>query len=332
MSNFFKIVRKSLELYIETRWLFIFIFFLLGIYITSLSIGRSGYTIKTLFQVLYLFFPAFLIIIPSTLILSERNSHFTDIMLTNPISNSGYYFSRYLLSLIVGLIYIAFTIPFGIVAVVGNSLSTLFLEYLIASILIILFISGLSMLIGSIFVKPTSSVILCLVLAFLFVLMPLYQRIYIFLEGGNETLLTLMRISPILSVSDFMKFPTFSFDIFLTPIKVENGVPSLICLLVFIIIFPLVGFFIFEHIREGKKKILADLLVIFSIIAPPLLIPINLEFDTIEEIGLSTSSLSSCSLYSTTYITAVFILILIILLLPALLREKRRKKVGERRR
>ena len=189
-------------------------------------------------------------------------------MLTNPISNSGYYFSRYLLSLIVGLIYIAFTIPFGIVAVVGNSLSTLFLEYLIASILIILFISGLSMLIGSIFVKPTSSVILCLVLAFLFVLMPLYQRIYIFLEGGNETLLTLMRISPILSVSDFMKFPTFSFDIFLTPIKVEDGVPSLICLLFFIIIFPSVGSLIFEHIREGKKKILADLLVIFSIIVP----------------------------------------------------------------
>jgi len=208
--------------------------------------------------------------VPATLIPVEKNSRFTDITLTYPVSDREYFFSRYLLSVIMGLFYLALTLPFMAIyfAFVGMPLVGMFLKYFIASILIILFISGLGTMIASVCgSRQTVSLAISLIFAFGYILVSLF---YGFPESHGEVVIsTFMRLSPIVSISDYMGFPDYmAFIPFIASCYVDRGI-SLVVPIVSILLFPLVGFLVFAYLKE-KKKVIAVMLAALSIVAPVL--------------------------------------------------------------
>jgi ABC-type transport system involved in multi-copper enzyme maturation permease subunit len=261
MSNFIPLLKKSLKLYMGTKWTYLLIIPLLGVFGIVFLLGTD--TKFTLYFV-YLFAPIFLIIVPATLISSEKNSRFTDITLTYPVTEREYFFSRYLLSVIMGLLYLAITLPFMAIlfAFVGMPLAGMFLKYFIASLLIILFVSGLGTMIASVCgSRQTVSVAISLIFAFGYILAAIF---YGFPEShGLVVISASMRLSPIVSISDYMGFPPFM------PIcYVDRGI-SLIVPIVSILLFPLVGFLVFAYLKE-KKKVIAVMLAALSIVTPVL--------------------------------------------------------------
>ncbi|MGB2727905.1 MAG: ABC-2 transporter permease [Halobacteriota archaeon] len=270
MGNFIQLLKKSLQLYMGTKWTYLLIIPLLGVFGFVFLFGAED-TELTLYFV-YLLAPVFLIIVPATLIPAEKNSRFTDITLTYPVSDREYFFSRYLLSVIVGLFYLAITLPFTALyfAFVGMPLAGLFLKYFIASILIILFVSGLGTMIASVCgSRQTVSLAISLIFVFGYILVSLF---YGFPESHGEVVFSaFMRLSPIVSISDYMGFPDYmAFMPFIARCYVDRGI-SLIVPIVSILIFPLVGFMVFAYLKE-KKKAIAVMLVALSIVTPVLAI------------------------------------------------------------
>ena len=268
MGNFSRLMKKSLKLYLSTKWSYLLIIPLLGVFGIVFLFGAVG-TELTLYFV-YLLAPVFLIIVPATLIPAEKNSRFTDLTLTYPVSDRGYFFSRYLLSVIMGLFYLAITLPFMAIyfAFVGMPLAGIFLKYFIASILIILVISGLGTMIASVCgSRQTVSLAISLIFAFGSILASLF---YAFPESrGKVVISAFMRLSPIVSISDYMGFPDYmAFPPFIAMCYVDRGI-SLVVPIVSILLFPLVGFLAFAHLKE-KKKAIAVMLVALSIAAPVL--------------------------------------------------------------
>ena len=268
MGNFIQLLKKSLKLYMGTKWTYLLIIPLIGVFGIVFLLGAVG-TERTLYLV-YLFAPIFLIIVPATLIPVEKNSRFTDITLTYPVSDREYFFSRYLLSVIVGLFYLAITLPFMAIyfAFVGMPLAGMFLKYFIASILIILVISGLGTMIASVCgSRQTVSLAISLIFAFGSILAGLF---YGFPESrGKVVIAAFMRLSPIVSISDYMGFPDYmAFPPFIAMCYVDRGI-SLVVPIVSILLFPLVGFLVFAHLKE-KKKVIAVMLAALSIAAPVL--------------------------------------------------------------
>lgn len=263
MGNFSQLLKKSLKLYLSTKWTYLLIIPLIGVFGIVFLLGQV-WTELTLYFV-YLLAPVFLIIVPATLISSEKNSGFTDLTLTYPVSDRDYFFSRYLLSVIMGLFYLALTLPFMALyfAFVGMPLAGMFLKYFIASILIILFISGLGTMIASVCgSRQTVSLAISLIFAFGSILASLF---YGFPEShGIVVFSTFMRLSPIVSISDYMGFPLG----FPPIINVDRAI-SLVVPIVSILLFPLVGFLVFAYLKE-KKKAIAVMLVALSIAAPVL--------------------------------------------------------------
>jgi hypothetical protein len=270
MGNFIQLLKKSLKLYMCTKWTYLLIIPLLGVFGIVFLFGAVG-TELTLYFV-YLLAPIFLIIVPATLIPSEKNSRFTDITLTYPVSDREYFFSRYLLSVIMGLFYLALTLPFMALyfAFVGMPLAGMFLKYFIASILIILFISGLGTMIASVCgSRQTVSLAISLIFAFGSTLVSLF---YGFPESkGKVVIAAFMRLSPIVSISDYMGFPDYmAFPPFIAMCYVDRAI-SLAVPIVSILLFPLVGFLVFAYLKEEKeKKVIAVMLVALSIVAPVL--------------------------------------------------------------
>ena len=268
MGNFIQLLKKSLKLYMGTKWSYLLIIPLIGVFGFVFLFGAED-TELTLYFV-YLLAPIFLIIVPATLIPAEKNSRFTDITLTYPVSDREYFFSRYLLSVIVGLFYLAITLPFMALyfAFVGMPLAGMFLKYFIASILIILFISGLGTMIASACgSRQTVSLAISLIFVFGYILVSLF---YGFPESHGEVVIsTFMRLSPIVSISDYMGFPDYmAFIPFIASCYVDRGI-SLVVPIVSILLFPLVGFLVFAHLKE-KKKVIAVMLAALSIVAPVL--------------------------------------------------------------
>ena len=268
MGNFSQLLKKSLKLYLSTKWSYLLIIPLLGVFGIVFLFGAVGTELTLSF--VYLLAPVFLIIVPATLISSEKNSGFTDLTLTYPVSDRDYFFSRYLLSVIVGLFYLALTLPFMALyfAFVGMPLAGIFLKYFIASILIILFISGLGTMIASVCgSRQTVSLAISLIFAFGSILASLF---YAFPESrGKVVISAFMRLSPIVSISDYMGFPDYmAFPPFIAFCYVDRGI-SLVVPIVSILLFPLVGFLVFAHLKE-KKKAIAVMLVALSIAAPVL--------------------------------------------------------------
>ena len=263
MGNFIQLLKKSLKLYLSTKWTYLLIIPLIGVFGIVFLLGQV-WTELTLYFV-YLLAPLFLIIVPATLIPSEKNSRFTDITITYPVSDREYFFSRYLLSVIVGLFYLAITLPFMALyfAFVGMPLAGMFLKYFIASILIILVISGLGTMIASVCgSRQTVSLAISLIFAFGYILAAIF---YGFPEShGIVVISTFMRLSPIVSISDYMGFPLG----FPPIINVDRAI-SLVVPIVSILLFPLVGFLVFAYLKE-KKKAIAVMLVALSIAAPVL--------------------------------------------------------------
>ena len=270
MGNFIQLMKKSLKLYLSTKWSYLLIIPLIGVFGFVFLLGQED-TELTLYFV-YLLAPIFLIIVPATLIPSEKNSRFTDLTLTYPVSDREYFFSRYLLSVIVGLFYLAITLPFMALyfAFVGMPLAGIFLKYFIASILIILFISGLGTMIASVCgSRQTVSLAISLIFAFGSILSAIF---YGFPESrGKVVIATFMRLSPIVSISDYMGFPDYmAFPPFIASCCVDRDI-SLVVPIVSILLFPLVGFLAFAHLKE-KKKAIAVMLVALSIVTPVLAI------------------------------------------------------------
>ena len=270
MGNFSRLMKKSLKLYLSTKWSYLLIIPLIGVFGFVFLLGQED-TELTLYFV-YLLAPIFLIIVPATLIPSEKNSRFTDLTLTYPVSDREYFFSRYLLSVIVGLFYLAITLPFMALyfAFVGMPLAGIFLKYFIASILIILVISGLGTMIASVCgSRQTVSLAISLIFAFGSILSAIF---YGFPESrGKVVIATFMRLSPIVSISDYMGFPDYmAFPPFIASCCVDRGI-SLVVPIVSILLFPLVGFLAFAHLKE-KKKAIAVMLVALSIVTPVLAI------------------------------------------------------------
>ncbi|NQE05938.1 hypothetical protein C5S32_08705 [ANME-1 cluster archaeon GoMg1] len=268
MSNFIQLLKKSLKLYMGTKWSYLLIIPLLGVFGFVFLFGAED-TELTLYFV-YLLAPIFLIIVPATLIPAEKNSRFTDITLTYPVSDREYFFSRYLLSVIVGLFYLAITLPFMAIyfAFVGMPLAGMFLKYFIASILIILFISGLGTMIASVCSsRQTVSLAISLIFAFGSILASLF---YAFPESrGKVVISAFMRLSPIVSISDYMGFPDYmAFPPFIAFCYVDRGI-SLVVPIVSILLFPLVGFLVFAYLKE-EKKVIAVMLAALSIVTPVL--------------------------------------------------------------
>ena len=265
MGNFIQLLKKSLKLYMCTKWSYLLLIPLIGVF-GFVSLLGQVWTELTL-SFVYLLAPVFLMIVPATLIPAEKNSRFTDITLTYPVSDREYFFSRYLLSVIVGLFYLAITLPFMALyfAFVGMPLAGMFLKYFIASILIILFISGLGTMIASVCgSRQTVSLAISLIFAFGSILASLF---YGFPESrGKVVISAFMRLSPIVSISDYMGFPLG----FPPIINVDRAI-SLIVPIVSILLFPLVGFLVFAYLKEEKeKKVIAIMLVALSIVAPVL--------------------------------------------------------------
>ena len=268
MGNFIQLFKKSLKLYMCTKWSYLLIIPLLGVFGIVFLFGAVG-TELTLYFV-YLLAPVFLIIVPATLIPAEKNSRFTELTLTYPVSDREYFFSRYLLSVIVGLFYLAITLPFMALyfAFVGMPLAGMFLKYFIASILIILVISGLGTMIASVCgSRQTVSLAISLIFAFGSILAAIF---YGFPESrGKVVIAAFMRLSPIVSISDYMGFPDYmAFPPFIAFCCVDRGI-SLAVPIVSILLFPLVGFLVFAYLKE-KKKVIAVMLVALSIAAPVL--------------------------------------------------------------
>ena len=268
MGNFIQLLKKSLKLYMGTKWTYLLIIPLIGVFGIVFLLGAVG-TERTLYLV-YLFAPIFLIIVPATLIPVEKNSRFTDITLTYPVSDREYFFSRYLLSVIVGLFYLAITLPFMALyfAFVGMPLAGMFLKYFIASILIILVISGLGTMIASVCgSRQTVSLAISLIFAFGSILAGLF---YGFPESrGKVVIAAFMRLSPIVSISDYMGFPDYmAFPPFIAMCYVDRDI-SLVVPIVSILLFPLVGFLVFAYLKE-KKKAVAVMLAALSIAVPVL--------------------------------------------------------------
>ncbi|MBA7521786.1 hypothetical protein ES705_13897 [subsurface metagenome] len=265
MGNFIQLFKKSLQLYMCTKWTYLLIIPLIGVF-GFVSLLGQVWTELTL-SFVYLLAPVFLIIVPATLIPAEKNSRFTDITLTYPVSDREYFFSRYLLSVIVGLFYLAITLPFMALyfAFVGMPLAGMFLKYFIASILIILFISGLGTMIASVCgSRQTVSLAISLIFVFGYILAAIF---YGFPEShGLVVIATFMRLSPMVSISDYMGFPLG----FPPIINVDRAI-SLVVPIVSILLFPLVGFLVFAYLKEEKeKKVIAVMLVALSIVAPVL--------------------------------------------------------------
>ena len=268
MGNFSQLLKKSLKLYISTKWSYLLIIPLIGVFGFVFLFGQED-TELTLYLV-YLLAPIFLIIVPATLIPAEKKSRFTDITLTYPVSDREYFFSRYLLSVIMGLFYLALTLPFMAIyfAFVGMPLVGMFLKYFIASILIILVISGLGTMIASVCgSRQTVSLAISLIFVFGYILVSLF---YGFPESHGEVVIsTFMRLSPIVSISDYMGFPDYmAFIPFIASCYVDRGI-SLVVPIVSILLFPLVGFLVFAYLKE-KKKVIAVMLAALSIVAPVL--------------------------------------------------------------
>jgi len=261
MGNFIQLLKKSLKLYMGTKWSYLLIIPLLGVFGIVLILGTN--TEFTLYFV-YLLAPIFSIVVPATLISSEKNSRFTDITLTYPVTEREYFFSRYLLSVIMGLLYLAITLPFMaiIFAFVGMPLAGVFLKYFIASILIVLFVSGLGTMIASVCgSRQTVSLGISLIFAFGYILAAIF---YGFPESHRLVVISaFMRLSPIVSISDYMAIPPFM------PICYVDRAISLVVPIVSILLFPLVGFEVFAHLKE-KKKVIAVMLAALSIAAPVL--------------------------------------------------------------
>ncbi len=279
MGNFSRLLKKSLKLYLGTKWTYLLIIPLLGVFGIVFLFGAIG-TELTLYFV-YLLAPVFLIIVPATLIPAEKNSRFTDITLTYPVSDREYFFSRYLLSVILGLFYLAITLPFMAIyfAFVGMPLAGIFLKYFIASILIILVISGLGTMIASVCgSRQTVSLAISLIFAFGSILASLF---YAFPESrGKVVISAFMRLSPIVSISDYMGFPDYmAFPPFIAFCCVDRGI-SLVVPIVSILLFPLVGFLVFAHLKE-KKKAIAVMLVALSIAAPVLATAIDTNYNVV---------------------------------------------------
>ena len=262
MGNFSQLLKKSLKLYISTKWSYLLIIPLIGVFGFVFLFGQED-TELTLYLV-YLLAPIFLIIVPATLIPVEKNSRFTDITLTYPVSDREYFFSRYLLSVIMGLFYLAITLPFMALyfAFVGMPLAGMFLKYFIASILIILFISGLGTMIASVCgSRQTVSLGISLIFAFGYILAAIF---YGFPEShGLVVIPAFMRLSPIVSISDYIAIPPFM------PIFYVDRAISLVVPIVSILLFPLVGCLVFAHLKE-EKKVIAVTLAALSIAAPVL--------------------------------------------------------------
>ena len=270
MGNFSRLMKKSLKLYLSTKWSYLLIIPLIGVFGFVFLLGQED-TELTLYFV-YLLAPIFLIIVPATLIPAEKNSRFTDITLTYPVSDREYFFSRYLLSVILGLFYLAITLPFMAIyfAFVGMPLAGIFLKYFIASILIILVISGLGTMIASVCgSRQTLSLAISLSFAFGSILVSLFYGLPE--SRGKVVISAFMRLSPIVSISDYMGFPDYmAFPPFIAMCYVDRGI-SLVVPIVSILLFPLVGFLAFAHLKE-KKKAIAVMLVALSIAAPVLAI------------------------------------------------------------
>jgi hypothetical protein len=274
MGNFSQLIKKSLKLYMGTKWSYLLIIFLIGVFGIVFLFGETD--TKLTLNFVYLFAPIFLIIVPATLISSEKNSRFTELTLTYPVSEPEYFFSRYLLSVIMGLLYLVVTLPFMAIyfAFVGMPLAGMFLKYFIASILIILFISGLGTMIASVCgSRQTVSLAISLIFAFGYILAGLF---YGYPESkGNIIISAFMRLSPIVSISDYMGFPPIVAGPY-----VDRGI-SLVVPIVSILLFPLVGFLVFAYLKE-KKKVMAVTLVALSIVAPALVVAIDTNYKIVE--------------------------------------------------
>ncbi len=268
MGNFSQLMKKSLKLYLSTKWTYLLIIPLIGVFGIVFLFGADD-TDLTLYYVYHLA-PIILINVPGTLIPAEQNSRFTDITLTYPVSDREYFFSRYLLSVILGLFYLAITLPFMAIyfAFVGMPLAGIFLKYFIASILIILVISGLGTMIASVCgSRQTLSLAISLSFAFGSILVSLFYGLPE--SRGKVVISAFMRLSPIVSISDYMGFPDYmAFPPFIAMCYVDRGI-SLVVPIVSILLFPLVGFLVFAHLKE-KKKVIAVMLAALSIAAPVL--------------------------------------------------------------
>jgi hypothetical protein len=164
-------------------------------------------------------------------------------------------------------------------AFVGMPLAGMFLKYFLASILIILVISGLGTMIASVCgSRQTASLAISLSFAFGSILASLF---YALPESrGKVVISAFMRLSPIVSISDYMGFPDYmAFPTFIAFCCVDRGI-SLVVPIVSILLFPLVGFLVFAYLKE-KKKVIAVMLVALSIAAPVLATAIDTNYNVV---------------------------------------------------
>jgi ABC-type transport system involved in multi-copper enzyme maturation permease subunit len=271
---FRNLLKESLKLYFSSKWAYLLILFLIVAFLLLFFLGEeSTHTINTntMFTLGFLYAPVFLILVPAVLIASEAGSGFQELVLSSPVSELEYFLSRLPLSIIVGLIYLATLLPFSAIyfGLIGISFLSFFLDYLVASILLILFISGLGTMLSALAEsKPTTSLSASLMLAFSFVILALYGNY------PNYWLKILARISPIVSISDFFGLPDFTSSVVIRPV-------SIAVLAISTILFILVGYLVFVGLK-GKKKPLAIGLAIVAIAAPLLATAWNQEIELSE--------------------------------------------------
>lgn len=276
MSNFSALVRKSLKLYMN-RWSFALIAFLIVVF--CLALLNGGIATTELLFFIYLIVPMFLIVFPSIQLPSEKSSKFADITLTNPVSDMEFFISRYLISVIVGLIYVAITMPFSAIFLVsvGSSLVPLFLKYLVSCILIILFVSGLGTALGTFFKKPILPITIGMIFAFLSSFICGFRGT--FAQTDKTAVKTVLRFSPISLIEDFFNQITFPGS----PVLEIDGTTSLIALVGMIVLFPMVGLLLFTLFKEGRRQAIGAILLAIAIVGPVLVTAINTEYEIEEE-------------------------------------------------
>lgn len=297
-----RLAKTDLKMVVSNKW-----WALIGCFLFLFLILISHADFENYLKWVYLFLPVCLLPIVSSSISGERENKFLNIVFTTPISKKEYIISKFLLWMTVGLIYILFTLPVSFIhyIFIGESFLLPLFHYIVASILLMCFVSSLGIFISII---CTQEMKISLIIGFLVTVMffAMYQQ-FPQMIGYSAPLfiLYLLHLSPLVPLGDFLDIwwfspgPGLEYKMFtLHPLL------SMLSLVLFSVFLLFSSYLIFKKLQNTERFDFKGKPVVLLLVAILLIVPMflgNTGYEKGEErhlyirsdnIGFSFSQLS----------------------------------------
>lgn len=265
------LLKADLRMTVYNRWwVLIGVFLLFFLLSVSHQGGFEGYLTWT-----YLFAPLAFLPFSSLSVAKERESEFLNAVFTTPVSKGEYTLEKFLLWFIMGCIYLIVTLPVTLAHYhfVDEIYTITMLKFILTSVLLMAFLSGLGVTISVICIKESKiALIISIATALIFYVAYIGFPSEAYFFALNHVPLYIMHFSPLVLAGDYLDLWWFSQPLIKT--HVIHAMPSLsaISLLLLSLFLPLVAYVIFRYSQnvEGyeMKKIFPILIIALVFIFP----------------------------------------------------------------